>query len=102
MDLPIAIEDVDGGRACIVDLRVQPGARRAGLAGVWNARLKIAVSEPAEDGRANGAVLRALAEELRLPARSVTLVSGERSRLKRVRIALSAHEVRVRLAEHLA
>jgi uncharacterized protein YggU (UPF0235/DUF167 family) len=50
------------------------------------------------EGAANDAVLILLAEALALPRRSVTLLSGERSRLKRVRIdGLSLAGARARL-----
>ena len=45
-------------------------------------RLKLRVSEPPEDGRANEAVLRLLAETLDVPRASVALVSGHASRDK--------------------
>ena len=63
-------------------LRVSPGARRPGFAGRHGDAWKVRVAEPPEDGRANEAVLRLLAETLDVPRASVVLVSGHSSRDK--------------------
>lgn len=63
-------------------LRVSPGARRPGFAGRHGDAWKVRVAEPPEDGRANEAVLRLLAETLDVPRGSVALVSGHSSRDK--------------------
>ena len=63
-------------------LRVSPGARRPGLAGRHGDAWKVRVAEPPEDGRANEAVLRLLAEALDVPRARLTLVSGQTSRDK--------------------
>jgi uncharacterized protein len=65
-------------------LRVSPGARRPGFAGRHGDAWKVRVSAPPEDGRANEAVLRLLAETLDVPRTSVALVSGHASRDKLV------------------
>jgi hypothetical protein len=70
-------------------LHVQPGARRSGLVGEHGDRLKVAVSAPATDGRANTALLALLAEHLSLPRSALQLVAGASSREKRVRISSS-------------
>lgn len=70
-----------------LSLHVQPGARRTGLAGEHGGRLKLAVSAPATDGRANEAVLALVADVAGVPRRSVKLLSGASARDKRVRIA---------------
>jgi uncharacterized protein len=49
--------------------------------------LKASVTEPAEDGRANEALLRLLARAWRLPRRDLTIVAGAASRRKTVGIA---------------
>ena len=63
-------------------VRVSPGARRPGIAGRHGDAWKVRVAEPPEDGRANEAVLRLLAETLDVPRARVTLVSGHSSRDK--------------------
>ena len=63
-------------------LRVSPGARRAGFVGRHGDAWKVRVTAPPEDGRANEAVLRLLAETLSLPRAALTLVSGHGAREK--------------------
>jgi uncharacterized protein (TIGR00251 family) len=67
-------------------LRVSPGARRPGIAGRHGDAWKVRVSEPPEDGRANEAVLRLLAQALDVPRATVALVSGHSSRDKVVEL----------------
>ncbi|SDB69484.1 DUF167 domain-containing protein [Belnapia rosea] len=72
-------------------VKVQPRARRraiGGLApGVDGPRLRLAVTEAAEDGRANRAVCAVLAEALGLPASSVTVLQGMTAREKLLQVA---------------
>jgi uncharacterized protein (TIGR00251 family) len=76
--------------AVLVAVKVQPRARRPGLAGrmpaVGGERLRIAVAEPAEGGRANRAACALMAAALGLPAVSVAVAAGAASREKTLRI----------------
>jgi uncharacterized protein len=67
-------------------LRVAPGAARAGVVGRHGAAWKIRVVAAPEDGKANAAVVRLLAETIGLPVRSVAIVSGQASRDKTVEL----------------
>ncbi|HEY1368372.1 MAG TPA: DUF167 domain-containing protein [Gaiellaceae bacterium] len=67
-------------------LRVSPGAARSGIVGRHGDAWKVRVAAPPEDGRANEAVLRLLAEQLSLPRTAVTLVSGHGTRDKIVEL----------------
>lgn len=98
----IELVDVDGGRACVLAVRAQPGARRTALAGTWNGQLKLAVTAPPEDGRANAALAELLAELFELPPRAVQLASGATSRQKRFRLEIAAVRARARLDVLLA
>jgi len=80
-------------------LRVTPGARRSGIVGRYGEAWKVRVAAPPEDGRANAAVLRLLAETLELPRESVTLVSGHGTRDKVVELSGLGPD---RIAERLA
>ena len=60
-------------------LRVAPGARDDGVVGRHGHGWKVRVSAPAQDGRANDAVVRLLCAELALPRAGVRLVSAERA-----------------------
>jgi uncharacterized protein (TIGR00251 family) len=84
---------------CVVPLRVQAGARRAGLVGVHNAALKVAVSQPAEKGKANQAVVELVAKALGLRRSQLELVAGQTSPNKRLLVrGLDENEVRRRLS----
>ena len=66
-------------------IRVIPNARKSSVE-VENERLKVKVSAPAVDGKANGAVLKALADHFKVRASQVKILKGERSRDKVVSI----------------
>jgi uncharacterized protein len=68
-------------------LRVSPGAGRAEIVGRHGDAWKVRVAAPPEQGRANAAVLRLVAETLAVPRSAVTLVSGHGSRDKIVELA---------------
>ena len=74
------------GEDLLLDCHLQPGAKRAEFAGQHGERLKIRISAPPVDGKANAAVLRVLAEHLGLPRARITLVAGTTARIKRFRI----------------
>ena len=68
---------------CVLSVRAQPGARKAGVLGEQGAALKVAVTAPPEDGRANKALAEALREALGLKRSQVELLSGATSRDKK-------------------
>lgn len=78
----------------VLMLQVQPGARRSEVAGVYgegeNARLKLRLAARAVEGQANAELARFLAETFAVALRNVTLVHGETSRRKTVRITRPA------------
>jgi uncharacterized protein (TIGR00251 family) len=96
-DVP-ALTAEPGGAAVRLAVRVQPGARRSGVAGLHAGALKLAVSAPPADGRANAAAAELVAELFGLRASSVTLVRGHSSRSKVFRLALPLETARARLA----
>lgn len=102
MRTPIRLVATEGGRACLLSVKAQPGARKSGPAGAWNGMLKVAVTAPAEDGRANEDLARVIADVFGLRRSGVQLVSGARSKEKRFRLAASASVVERRLEEILA
>ena len=76
----------DNKGAVILNLHVQPGAKRTEVAGRHGDALKIRLAAPAVDGKANAELLRFLSDAFDVPLRNVTLVRGESSRQKIVRI----------------
>ena len=80
-----------GSEGVTVMVKVQPRAGRPGLQGTQDSaagpRLKIAVTEPAEDGKANRAVCAMLAKALDRPQSSVQILAGGTSREKILTVA---------------
>jgi uncharacterized protein (TIGR00251 family) len=66
----------------VISVRAQPGARRAGICGEHGGRLKVAVTQVAEKGKANAALIEVLADELGLRRSQLQLLSGQTSREK--------------------
>lgn len=99
---PAGLTAEPGGRSVLLTVRIQPGARRAASAGAWNGLLKLAVSAPPADGRANEAAAELLAELFGLRPSAVELVRGHASRSKVFRLALGPDAAGRRLAELLA
>ena len=80
----------------VIAVKAQPGARRTAIGPVlpaapapgWpDARLKIAVTAPPEDGRANEAIIAALAAWLGAKPGAITLTAGATARDKRFIVA---------------
>jgi uncharacterized protein len=67
-------------------VRVQPRASKNEVAGAMGGALKVRLQAPAVEDRANEALCVFLAELLKRPKSAVRILSGERSRTKRVEI----------------
>ena len=76
------IHDVPGGAA--IDVRVIPRAGTSACAGVRDGRLLVRLAAPPVDGAANDALILFFSTSFHCPKRSVRIVSGEKSRSKRV------------------
>ncbi|MGQ3684720.1 MAG: DUF167 domain-containing protein [Candidatus Loosdrechtia sp.] len=70
----------------ILSVRTQPRSRKTRIIGEYGGRLKLAVAEVAEKGKANKAVIALLADSLRVNESSIHIISGESSRDKRLLI----------------
>ena len=68
-------------------LRVSPGASRAGVVGRHGRGWKVRVAAPPEDGKANDAVIRLLADAVGVPRRDVAILSGHALRDKTVELS---------------
>lgn len=92
----IAFKDSPTGTTFPV--RVQPRARRNAITGELGDALKIALTAPPVDGKANQACIDFFAKLLKVDRSSVTIAAGQTSRNKVIRVAgLSAQEVKSRL-----
>lgn len=68
-------------------IRVQPGASRTGVVGGHGEALKVRVTAPANDGKANAELVRFLAKHLGVPSRAVEILAGHHTRTKTVAVA---------------
>jgi uncharacterized protein (TIGR00251 family) len=93
---PAFAQDAPDG--CTLSVRVHPGARRNAITGTHASALKISLTTPPTDGRANEALIAHLAELLHLPRARISLLTGATSRTKLLRITgKSAAEVQAAL-----
>jgi uncharacterized protein (TIGR00251 family) len=97
LEFMISVRDTLAGATFMV--KVQPRAKKNAITGELGDALKLALTSPPIEGRANEACVEFFASLLDVPRSSVTIASGETSRKKVVRVAgLSAADVRRRLA----
>ena len=68
---------------------VVPQARRPRVEALGNGGLRVAVTAPPREGRANAAVIATLAEHFRISRSNIRIVRGERSRKKVIEIAVA-------------
>ena len=79
-------------------VKVHPRAKKNAITGEVGDALKLALTTPPVDGKANDACIEFFAKLLKVPRSSVTIAAGQTSRNKVIRVAgLSAEEVRQRL-----
>ena len=71
---------------CILSLYCQPGAKSTEVQGEHDGRLKIRLSAPPVDGKANEALIQWLSKTLEIRRANIELLAGDLSRLKRVRV----------------
>ncbi len=86
------------GADALLDVAVQPGAKRSEINGLHDGALRLRIAAPARDGRGNAALCAWLAQQLGVPQRAVSVERGDHARRKRLRVALSAEQVLERLA----
>lgn len=72
--------------ALILNVRVQPRAKRDALIGPQGGYLKVGITAAPVDGKANAHLRRFLAAELGVPRSRVQVLAGAQARLKRIRV----------------
>ncbi len=80
------LEIQESNGAVILAVRVQPRASKDEIAGEMNGALKVRLRAPAVEDRANEALIEFLAQLLKTPKSAVRILTGERSRMKRIEI----------------
>ena|SRR5688572_29052925 len=74
------------GEGAVLEVFVQPRSARTEVVGLHGGALKIKITAPPVEGRANAAIESFLAEILDVPRSEVVVVSGAHGRRKRVRV----------------
>ena len=80
------------GDYMFLDIKAVPGSSKSSLGEVQAGRLKVRIAAAPEDGKANGELCSFLAKTLRLAKKDLVITSGEKSRLKTIRLPVSARE----------
>ncbi len=80
----LEVQEREGAVAFLV--RVQPRASKEEITGEMGGALKVRLRAPAVEDRANEALVEFLAQLLKTPRAAVRILSGERSRTKRIEI----------------
>jgi uncharacterized protein (TIGR00251 family) len=93
----IAIHEASGGVTFAV--KIHPHAKKNSITGEMGDALKVSLTAPPVDGKANAACIEFFANLLKVPRSSVTIAAGLTSRNKVIRVAgLTAQQLRDRLA----
>ena len=82
----------EAGDFIFLDIKAVPGASKSALGEVRESRLKVRIAATPEDGKANDELRSFLAKNLGIPKKDITLESGEKSRLKTLRLPASVKE----------
>jgi uncharacterized protein (TIGR00251 family) len=91
----LVVETNAQARAVIFLVRVQPRASKDEIAGEMEGALKVRLRAPALEDRANEALVELLARVLNCSRGAVRILSGERSRMKRIEVrGVTAEQVR--------
>jgi uncharacterized protein len=86
------------GNGITFAVKVHPRAKKDAITGEVGNALKISLTTPPVEGRANEACIEFFAKLLKVPRSSVTIASGQTSRNKVIRVAgVSAQYIRERM-----
>ena len=80
------------GGYIFLDIKAAPGASNSAMGEVREGRLRVRIAAAPEDGKANEELRSFLAKILKLPKKDIVLAAGEKSRLKTLRLPVSAKE----------
>jgi len=94
----LEVRERDG--SVVLAVRVQPRASKDEIAGEMSGALKVRLRAPAVEDRANEALVEFLAQLLKTPKSAVRILSGDRSRTKRIEIrGVTAQQIQALLAQ---
>ena len=74
-------------KSVIIQVQIQPRSSKNEITGLHNGRLKIKISAPPVDGKANQNLIEFIAKELRVSKSKVEIVKGHTSKLKTLKVS---------------
>jgi len=80
------------GDFLLIDIKAVPGASKSALGEIKEGRLKVRIAATPEDGKANEELRSFFAKALKLSKKEIILETGEKSRLKTLRLPISTKE----------
>ena len=86
-ELRLIVTERKGGT--VIPFWIQPKASRNKIMGLYGDKIKLAITAPPVDGKANKEVCKIVAKLLKVPKTSVSIVSGESSRRKLIFVPIS-------------
>lgn len=69
-----------------ITIYLQPGAKKTEVSGMHDGHIKIKINSPPVDGKANEALIMFLSTILNIPKYKINIISGEKSRVKKISI----------------
>ncbi len=97
------IELLDHSEGVVLPVKAQPGGRKNAIRGEQSGALKVSITQVAEKGKANAALIEILAKELQLKRSQIELIAGETQPQKRFLFrGISRDDLAVRIAAALA
>ncbi|EKD69854.1 MAG: hypothetical protein ACD_46C00713G0005 [uncultured bacterium] len=72
---------------------LQPGSKKSEICGMHDGHIKIKLNAPPVDGKANAALILFLSNLIGIPKSSIELISGQKSRIKRIKITGISQEM---------
>lgn len=85
-----------------VSCYIQPKASKNMVVGFFNNNLKIKIQSPPVDGKANQALIKFFSKSLKIAASNISIVAGEQSRTKVIKILGDSNKLQVQLKEWIS
>ncbi len=84
-----SINFVEKDGRIIFNIKAVPGSSKTVVAGLYNGMLKVRLAAAPEKGKANQALVELLAEKFNIPKNSITIVSGQTAKVKKIMVIAS-------------
>ena len=91
--------EADRDTGILVTIHVQPRASKNAFAGIHDGAVKLRITAPPVDGKANAQIIELLAKLFHVSKAAVTLASGPQSRRKRFRVAGIDYDAALKILE---